>query len=91
MQENTVHKEVMRFKTLDMDLVNTDNWLADFKIISGNEAGYFSITTDHKTNEGILIINKVEDLFLSMSKCQWATSLNKMPCLSTCSRWTTRN
>lgn len=64
MEENTVHKEVMRFKTLDMDLVNTDNWLADFKIISGNEAGYFSITTDHKTNEGILVINKVKDAFV---------------------------
>lgn len=62
-EENTVHKEVMRFKALDMDLVNSDNWLAVFQIISGNEAGYFNITTDPKTNEGILIINKVKDSF----------------------------
>lgn len=62
-EENTVHKEVMRFKAFDMDVVNTDNWLADFDIISGNEAGYFDITTDPKTNEGILLIKKVKDWF----------------------------
>lgn len=60
-EENTVNKEVMRFKTFDMDVANTDNWLADFEIISGNEGGYFDITTDPKTNEGILTINKVKD------------------------------
>lgn len=60
MEENIINKEVMRFRTFDMDLVNTDNWLADFKIISGNEAGYFKIITDKKTNEGILIIQKVK-------------------------------
>lgn len=59
-QENMVNKEVMRFKTIDMDLVNTDSWLAVFKIISGNEAGYFNIVTDPKTNEGVLMINKVK-------------------------------
>uniref|UniRef100_A0A674MY22 Desmoglein-2-like n=1 Tax=Takifugu rubripes TaxID=31033 RepID=A0A674MY22_TAKRU len=60
-EENTVNKEVMRFKAFDMDVPDTANWLADFKIISGNEAGYFDITTDPKTNEGILIINKPLD------------------------------
>lgn len=64
MEENTINREVMRFKTFDRDLVNTDNWLADFKIISGNEAGYFSIITDQKTNEGILMIQKVKESHL---------------------------
>lgn len=49
---------------MDMDLIHTDNWLAVFKIISGNEAGYFSITTDNKTNEGIIMIHKVKDFSL---------------------------
>lgn len=62
-EENIVHKEVMRFKTFDMDLAQTDNWLAVFEIISGNEAGYFDITTDPNTNEGILTIKKVKDSF----------------------------
>lgn len=61
MEENTINVEVMRIKALDMDLIHTDNWLAVFKIVSGNEAGYFSITTDPKTNEGIIMINKVKE------------------------------
>lgn len=64
MEENTINKEVMRFKTSDLDLVNTNNWLADFKITSGNEAGYFKIITDPSTNEGILIIQKVKESHL---------------------------
>lgn len=62
--ENTVNVEVMRIKALDRDLIHTDNWLAVFKIISGNEAGYFSITTDSKTNEGVIMIRKVKQCSL---------------------------
>lgn len=54
-----VNVEVMRIKAVDMDLIYTENWLAVFKIIAGNEAGYFSITTDSKTNEGVIMIHKV--------------------------------
>ena len=57
--ENTFNVTVLRIKALDADLIHTDNWLALFTIVSGNEAGYFSITTDSKTNEGILVLNKV--------------------------------
>ncbi|XP_036375429.1 desmoglein-2-like [Megalops cyprinoides] len=60
-EENTANVEIMRIKALDADLMYTENWLAYFSIISGNEAGYFSITTDEKTNEGILVLNKAVD------------------------------
>lgn len=60
MEENTVNVEVMRIKAIDLDLIHTDNWLSVFTIVSGNEAGYFSITTDTKTNEGIIMIHKVK-------------------------------
>uniref|UniRef100_A0A3Q1H2R5 Desmoglein-2-like n=1 Tax=Acanthochromis polyacanthus TaxID=80966 RepID=A0A3Q1H2R5_9TELE len=60
-EENTINVEVMRIKAIDLDLIHTDNWLAAYKIISGNEGGYFSITTDAKTNEGIIMINKALD------------------------------
>ncbi|KAM8850390.1 desmoglein-2-like protein [Spinachia spinachia] len=60
-QENTINVEVMRIKAVDMDLIHTDNWLAVFEIVSGNEAGYFSITTDSETNEGIIMIHKALD------------------------------
>ncbi|XP_031418740.1 desmoglein-2-like isoform X2 [Clupea harengus] len=59
--ENTFNVTVLRIKALDADLIHTDNWLALFTIVSGNEAGYFSITTDSKTNEGILVLNKALD------------------------------
>ncbi|XP_029380665.1 desmoglein-2-like [Echeneis naucrates] len=60
-EENTINSEVMRVKAVDMDLIHTDNWLAVYEIVSGNEAGYFTITTDSKTNEGIIMVNKALD------------------------------
>lgn len=62
MEENTVGMEVLRVKAIDMDLSYTDNWLAVFEIVSGNEGGYFNITTDPKTNEGIITITKVKSV-----------------------------
>lgn len=50
---------VMRIKALDKDLKNTDNWLAVFDIVKGNEDEIFTIETDPKTNEGILKLVKV--------------------------------
>jgi len=58
-EENTYDVEVMRFKTKDLDLKGTENWETVFDIAQGNEAGYFSITTDPKTNEGVLKLVKV--------------------------------
>ncbi|GLD67701.1 desmoglein-2-like protein, partial [Lates japonicus] len=60
-EENTEGVEVMRIKAEDLDLEGTDNWEAVFDIVKGNEAGYFSITTDPKTNEGILMLDKAVD------------------------------
>ncbi|KAM7400566.1 hypothetical protein PAMA_004988 [Pampus argenteus] len=60
-EENTINVEVMRIQAVDLDQIHTDNWLAVFKIVSGNEGGHFSITTDSKTNEGIIMIHKALD------------------------------
>ena len=57
--ENVAHVEVIRMKALDRDEENTDNWLAVFDIIAGNDGNIFSIKTDPKTNEGILWLEKV--------------------------------
>ncbi|XP_037626194.1 desmoglein-2-like [Sebastes umbrosus] len=59
--ENTAHVEVMRFKVQDDDEEKTDNWVADFDIVAGNEDGIFSIKTDPKTNEGVLMLEKPVD------------------------------
>lgn len=63
-EENTENVEVMRFKASDLDLKDTDNWASDCYIASGNEAGYFSIKMDPKTNEAILMLDKVCNVFL---------------------------
>ncbi|KAK3567245.1 hypothetical protein QTP86_015086, partial [Hemibagrus guttatus] len=60
-EENIKNKEVIRIKTIDKDKEYTDNWVAVYTIISGNEAGYFNIITDPKTNEGILMVTKELD------------------------------
>lgn len=60
--ENTADREVMRFQALDDDEVETDNWKAEFDIVSGNEDGIFSIKTDPETNEGVLMLVKVKTL-----------------------------
>ncbi|XP_056149200.1 LOW QUALITY PROTEIN: desmoglein-2-like protein [Lampris incognitus] len=57
-KENTVDVEVVRIRAIDLDQMYSDNWLAVFSIVSGNEAGYFTVTTDSKTNEGIVMIRK---------------------------------
>ncbi|KAF5892315.1 desmoglein-2-like, partial [Clarias magur] len=60
-EENTINVEAIRIKALDKDLIYTENWEAVYTIISGNEAGYFTITTDNKTNEGVIMVTKELD------------------------------
>lgn len=53
----------MRIKVFDKDEEFSDNWLAKFTFVSGNEDGYFQIVTDTQTNEGILTVVKVSIYF----------------------------
>uniref|UniRef100_A0A8C2D560 Cadherin domain-containing protein n=1 Tax=Cyprinus carpio TaxID=7962 RepID=A0A8C2D560_CYPCA len=59
--ENEAPVEVLRIQALDNDEEKTDNWLAEFEIVSGNEDGLFSIETDPKTNRGVLYLNQPVD------------------------------
>uniref|UniRef100_A0A3Q2TE66 Cadherin domain-containing protein n=1 Tax=Fundulus heteroclitus TaxID=8078 RepID=A0A3Q2TE66_FUNHE len=58
-EENTVGVEVLRIQAVDLDMINTENWFAVYEIVSGNEGGYFNITNDKKTKEGVITITKV--------------------------------
>ncbi|OXB81688.1 UNVERIFIED_CONTAM: hypothetical protein H355_008937, partial [Colinus virginianus] len=56
--ENSLSSEILRIQALDADEEFTDNWLAEFFFISGNEDNYFEIVTDPATNQGILKVVK---------------------------------
>lgn len=70
--------EVIRIKSIDLDKIYTENWEAVYTIVSGNEAGYFDITTDRKTNEGILMVKKVS---CQISVCVMTEYVIIMVCL----------
>ncbi|KFV59629.1 Desmoglein-1, partial [Gavia stellata] len=56
--ENSLSSELLRIQALDADEEYTDNWLAEFFFISGNEDNWFEIVTDRATNQGILRVIK---------------------------------
>ncbi|NXT98041.1 DSG2 protein, partial [Buphagus erythrorhynchus] len=60
-EENKANVEIMRIKVFDKDEEFSDNWLAKFTFVSGNEDGFFQIVTDTQTNEGILTVVKALD------------------------------
>ncbi|XP_010152259.1 PREDICTED: desmoglein-2 [Eurypyga helias] len=60
-EENRANVEILRIKVFDKDEEFSDNWLANFSFVSGNEGGYFRIVTDTQTNEGILTVVKELD------------------------------
>ncbi|NXP55678.1 DSG1 protein, partial [Heliornis fulica] len=59
--ENSLSSELLRIQALDADEEFTDNWLAEFFFISGNEGNWFEIVTDRATNQGILRVIKKLD------------------------------
>ncbi|XP_047648046.1 desmoglein-4 [Phacochoerus africanus] len=60
-EENCLSSELIRFQAIDLDEEGTDNWLAKYVILSGNDGNWFDIQTDPQTNEGILKVVKVLD------------------------------
>ncbi|XP_074058172.1 desmoglein-4 [Macrotis lagotis] len=60
-EENCLSSELIRFQAIDHDEENTDNWLADFFFVSGNDGNWFEVQTDPRTNEGILKVVKMLD------------------------------
>lgn len=51
----------MRVKANDLD-VDPANKDFEYVIVTGNEAGYFSMVKDPQTGEGILMLDKVSAL-----------------------------
>ncbi|XP_037662096.1 desmocollin-1 isoform X2 [Choloepus didactylus] len=57
-EENRIDVEILRMTVHDQDLPNTPHSKAVYTILQGNENGNFKITTDPKTNEGVLCVVK---------------------------------
>ncbi|XP_049757302.1 desmoglein-4 [Elephas maximus indicus] len=60
-EENCLNSELIRLQAIDLDEEGTDNWLAEYLILSGNYGNWFDIQTDPQTNEGILKVVKALD------------------------------
>ncbi|XP_014700842.1 desmoglein-4 [Equus asinus] len=60
-EENCLSSELIRLQAIDLDEEGTDNWLAKYLILSGNDGNWFEIQTDPRTNEGILKVVKMLD------------------------------
>ncbi|KAM5221994.1 desmoglein-4 [Ctenodactylus gundi] len=60
-EENCLSSELIRLQAIDLDEEGTDNWLAEYLILSGNDGNWFDIQTDPRTNEGILKVVKKLD------------------------------
>ncbi|KAK2499775.1 hypothetical protein MC885_021345 [Smutsia gigantea] len=60
-EENCLSSELIRLQAIDLDEEGTDNWLANYLILSGNDGNWFDIQTDPRTNEGILKVVKMLD------------------------------
>ncbi|KAM4570555.1 cadherin-like protein 26 [Fundulus diaphanus] len=59
--EMTLSKEILRVAVDDKDTPGTPGWKAEYYFISGNDDGMYNITTDPKTNEGIIGIAKAKN------------------------------
>uniref|UniRef100_A0A4W3GTF8 Cadherin 15, type 1, M-cadherin (myotubule) n=1 Tax=Callorhinchus milii TaxID=7868 RepID=A0A4W3GTF8_CALMI len=73
--EDTVGQEVGRVSVEDKDEAGTRNWLANYTIVSGNQDGHFSISTDPHTNQGIVLsldYEAVADYSLTVTVQNWA-------------------
>ncbi|MEE6464138.1 hypothetical protein FKM82_006191 [Ascaphus truei] len=57
-KENESGMVILQIPVVDKDKVNTSNWRAVYTITQGNERGFFNITTDPITNNGLLWVVK---------------------------------
>nr|XP_014432876.1 desmocollin-1 isoform X3 [Pelodiscus sinensis] len=78
-QENRVNVEILRIPCLDKDEPNSTAWQCKFTIVKGNEDNHFAITTDKRTNEGILCVVKGLNYETSQLKILEITVANEIP------------
>uniref|UniRef100_A0A6I8NIF7 Cadherin-1 n=1 Tax=Ornithorhynchus anatinus TaxID=9258 RepID=A0A6I8NIF7_ORNAN len=76
-RENEVNAEIVRLKVTDADVPNTKAWKAVYSV--NNEDGFFVVTTDPGTNEGILKTAKGLDFETKNKYTLYVTVVNEDP------------
>lgn len=77
--ENRVNVEILRIPCLDKDEPNSPAWNCRFSIVKGNEDNHFAITTDGRTNEGILCVVKGLDYETANLRILEIVASNEIP------------
>ncbi|XP_069072058.1 blastomere cadherin-like [Pleurodeles waltl] len=77
--ENEERFEVQRLIVSDGDEANTETSKAVYKIVKGNEGGFFEVTTDPVTNDGILTTAKGLDFEREEQHVLYIIVQNKVP------------
>ncbi|TFK12310.1 SKI/DACH domain-containing protein 1 [Platysternon megacephalum] len=77
--ENRVNVEILRIPCLDKDEPNSPAWNCRFSIVKGNEDNHFAITTDGRTNEGVLCVVKGLDYEITNLRILEIAASNEIP------------
>ncbi|KAH0619708.1 hypothetical protein JD844_000646, partial [Phrynosoma platyrhinos] len=77
--ENEVGLEVVRLAVTDKDEEGSPAWRAKYAIVQGNEGGFFSVSTDPETNEGILTTAKALDFEMRKQFVLQVAVTNEVP------------
>ncbi|XP_005280051.2 desmocollin-1 isoform X1 [Chrysemys picta bellii] len=77
--ENRVNVEILRIPCLDKDEPNSPAWNCRFSIVKGNEDNNFAITTDGRTNEGVLCVVKGLDYETTSLRILEIAASNEIP------------
>ena len=68
-EENRIDVDILRMAVHDHDLPNTPHSRAVYQILKGNENGTFQISTDPNTNEAVLCVVKVKNIYIYVCVC----------------------
>ncbi|XP_074864436.1 B-cadherin-like isoform X2 [Carettochelys insculpta] len=77
--ENEAGLEVQRLTVTDLDEVHTAAWRAVYTIVRGNEGGFFAVSTDSETNEGVLRTARALDFELRRQFVLLVAATNEDP------------
>ncbi|XP_069860824.1 cadherin-3-like [Dipodomys merriami] len=77
--ENKVGQEVQRLTVTDLDAPNSPAWRASYRIVGGDAADHFTITTHPESNQGVLTTRKGLDFEAQNQHTLYVEVTNEAP------------